>query len=450
MQHTWSRLAATYALAPVSAKARAIAVLIGVALCVVAMGVAPRAGADPPDPPGLQYQAFYTPPDPLPPGRSGDLIRTEPSRLVLEPSGQLGAYVASGTRIMYRSTDARGNPVAVTGTYFEPDNPWPGDGPRPLISLAVATHGQGDQCAPSRLFNQGIHFSSGLDIAFESEEGFIATMVARGFAIVVTDYEGLGTPGVHTYANRVAQGQAVLDAARAAMRLPATSLDPHGPVALWGFSQGGGAVASAAELAPSYAPELGVVGTYASAPPADVTELLPYADGSVAVGIVGYSVNGLIAAYPETAPAIHDKLTIYGEDLLDKTQHQCANETVLTYAFHHLQEYFTEDPQQLVSEEPLKSVFDLQRIGRYKPNAPVFIDSNRYDPLVPWTAANQLGRDWCAQGADVQFWTNEQPPFLNKTAFNHYLTYLVDGERGLQWIADRFNGLPTTPNCGQF
>ena len=209
-------------------------------------------------------------------------------------------------------------------------------------------------------------------------------------------------------------------------------------------------MASAAELAPSYAPELGVVGTYASAPPADLTELLPYADGSVAVGIVGYFLNGLIAAYPEIAPAIHDKLTIYGEDLPDKTQHQCANETVLTYAFHHLQEYFTEDPQQLVSEEPLKSVFDLQRIGRYKPNAPVFIDSNRYDPLVPWTAANQLGRDWCAQGADVQFWTTEQPPFLNKTAFNHYLTYLVDGERGLQWIADRFNGLPTTPNCGQF
>ena len=141
-----------------SAKARAIAVLIGVALCVVAMGVAPRAGADPPDPPGLQYQAFYTPPDPLPPGWPGDLIRTEPSRLVLEPSGQLGAYVASGTRIMYRSTDARGNPVAVTGTYFEPDNPWPGNGPRPLISLAVATHGQGDQCAPSRLLLSGTRY----------------------------------------------------------------------------------------------------------------------------------------------------------------------------------------------------------------------------------------------------------------------------------------------------
>lgn len=178
-----------------------------------------------------QYADFYTPPDPLPPGRPGDLIRTEPSRLVLEPSGQLGAIMATGTRIMYRSTDTRGNPIAVTGTYFEPYNDWPYGGPRPLISYAPGTQGQGNQCAPSRMFNQGIHYSGGWDIMFNYEELFVATMVARGFAIVMTDYQGLGTPSMHTYVGRVAEGQAVLDAARAAMRLPGTSLDPHGPVA---------------------------------------------------------------------------------------------------------------------------------------------------------------------------------------------------------------------------
>jgi hypothetical protein len=260
-----------------------------------------------------QYEEFYTPPDPLPAGVPGDLIRTEPSRLVLEPSGQLGAFVATGIRIMYRSTDARGNPNAVTGTYFEPDNPWPGNGPRPLIAYAPGIQGQGDQCAPSRMFNQGIHFSSGLDIMFNYEELFVATMVARGFAVVVTDYEGLGTPGVHTYVNRVAEGQSLADAARAAMRLPGTSLDPHGPVAFWGYSQGGGAAASAAELAPSYAPDLDVVGAYAGAPPADLAELFPYADGSALVGVVGYALNGVIAAYPEAEPAIREKLTPRGE-----------------------------------------------------------------------------------------------------------------------------------------
>jgi hypothetical protein len=52
-------------------------VLLGV---FVAGGVMPYAGAD-----DRQYEEFYTPPDPLPPGQPGDLIRTEPSRLALEP-----------------------------------------------------------------------------------------------------------------------------------------------------------------------------------------------------------------------------------------------------------------------------------------------------------------------------------------------------------------------------
>ena len=397
-----------------------------------------------------EYVEFYTPPDPLPPGQPGDLIRTEPSRLVLEPSGHLGAIMATGTRIMYRSTDSRGNPMAVTGTNFEPFNGWPGRGPRPLIVYGPGTQGQGDQCAPSRQFNQGIHFCPYLDIALNYEELFVATMVARGFAIVMTDYQGLGTPGLHTYVNRVAQGNAMLNAGRAAMRLPDTSLDPHGPLAFWGYSQGGGAAAAAAELAPSYAPELDVVGTYAGAPTADLKELFPYADGSALVGVVGYALNSVITTYPEFEPTIRAKLTPRGADLIYKVQDQCVAETIAKFMFRHLQPYFTEDILELVKREPFKTLFDMQRIGTLKPESPVLINSNRFDPLVPWTAANQLGRDWCAKGADVEFRTNEEPPFLNKLVVNHALPMLVDGEPAMQWIADRFNGLPTTPNCGTY
>jgi hypothetical protein len=130
-----------------------ILLTVAVVLCASAVFI-PHARAD-----DREYEQFYTPPDPLPPGQPGDLIRTEPSRLALEPSGQLGAFVGTGTRIMYRSTDAQGKPVAVTGTYIEPDVPWPGNGPRPLLAYATGPYGAGEQCAPSRLFNQGIHFS---------------------------------------------------------------------------------------------------------------------------------------------------------------------------------------------------------------------------------------------------------------------------------------------------
>lgn len=423
-------------------------------LLIGCIGIAPRAGADRNHDPYFNedsYTEFYTPPTPLPPGRPGDLVRTEPSRLVLEPSGQFGAIMATGTRIMYRSTDARGNPDVVTGTYFEPFNDWPGRGPRPLIVYGPGTQGQGDQCAPSRQFNQGIHWSPFLDIAFNYEELFVTTMVARGFAIVMTDYEGLGTIGtVHTYVNRLSEGHAMLDAARAARSLPDTSLTPGGPSAFWGYSQGGGAAASAAELASSYAPELDIVGAYAGAPPADLAELMPYADGSALVGVIGYALNSVIQSYPEAEAAIRSKLTPRGEDLLFKVKDQCIAETITKFMFRHLQPYFNEPINELMQDETFKGLFDLQRIGTLKPNAPVLINSNRYDPLVPWTAANQLGRDWCDKGADVEFRTNEEPPFLNKLVINHALPMLVDGESAMQWLTARFNGEPTTPNCGQF
>ncbi|WP_396895414.1 lipase family protein, partial [Mycolicibacterium sp.] len=434
------------------------------ALVAVAMGVAAPAGAEPVTgncgyPPGdiyayefqcNRYGEFYTPPDPLPAGAPGDVIRSEPMRLVYEPSGQLGGWVAQATRIMYRSTDSRGNPTAITGTYFEPDRPWPGKGPRPLIAVAPGTQGQGDQCAPSRLFGQSIHFSSGLDITLGYEQLFAATMVARGFAVVVTDYEGLGTPGVHTYVNRLAQAHALLDAVRAAKRLPGTSLTPDGPAALWGYSQGGGASAAGAELAPQYAPELDLVGAYAGAPPADLKMMLPFIDGSALVGVMGYMLNGAIEAYPEAAPTIRAKLTPNGEHLLNRTRNQCSPETFLEFSFHRLSEYFVGDPLQLGNDPALSKLLGAQRVGGLRPNAPVFIHSNRFDSLVPWAGAHRLALDWCAQGADVQFWTNEQPPFLNKLIVNHGLTLFVDGERVLRWLADRFNGVPTTPNCGAF
>lgn len=396
-----------------------------------------------------QYQEFYTPPNPLPPGAPGDLIRTEPSRLVLEPSGQLGAYVARGTRIMYRSTDAQGNPVAVTGTYFEPDNPWPGSGPRPLISFATGPYGMGEQCAPSRMFNQGIHFSQGFDLMFGYEELFIATMVARGFAIVVTDGVGLGThtPNMPQFLNRVAAGTAVLDAARAVMKLPGTSLDPHGPVAFWGWDSGGQAAGSAVEMAPTYAPELKVVGAWAGAPLADLAVMLPFIDGNLLAGATGWLLNGIIAAYPQTKEPLMSTLTPRGAQLVNWSANICMVQLVADYAFRHVQFWFNTDPLQLISSDPLKSLLDAQRLGTLRPSAPVFISTNRYDPFSTWGASDQLARDWCAKGADVQFWTNEQPPFLNKMSVNHLLPYYVDGERGMQWIADRFNGLPTASNC---
>ncbi|MGV0768788.1 lipase family protein [Mycobacterium syngnathidarum] len=434
-------------------RARSWARSLIIVLCIVASvpfsANTPVAQAD-----ESQYWAFYTPPDTLPVGAPGDLIRTEPSRLVLEPSGQLGSFVGTGTRIMYRSTDAQGHPVAVTGTYIEPDVAWPGSGPRPLLAYATAPYGMGEQCAPSRLFNQGIHASldTGFDLMFNLEEGFIATLLARGFAIVVTDGVGLGVHGqmAPQFLNRFAGGSALNDAARAAMKLPGTTLDPHGPVAFWGWLAGGGhAALAAAELAGAYAPELNVVGTYANGATTDLPSMLPPLDGNQLAGSLGWVLRGIQEAYPDMTQPIADSLTPRGAEMLANTSRQCMIQTGINYAFRHLQPWFKKDLYQSVREEPLSSILAMQRIGNVKPTGPVYLSHNRWDSFAPYESVVATARDWCALGADVTLWTNEQPPFLNKTDTNSLLTAFVDGERSIAWIADRFNGVPTTPTCSQ-
>jgi triacylglycerol lipase len=381
------------------------------------------------------------------------MIRSEPSRLVLEPSGQLGSFMGTGTRIMYRSTDAQGHPVAVTGTYIEPDAPWTGEGPRPLIAYATIPFGMGEQCAPSRLFNQGIHASldTGFDVMFNMEEGWIATLLARGFAIVVTDGVGMGVhiAGSPQFLNRMAAGAALIDAARAAMKLPGTSLDSHGPVAFWGWIAGGHAALSAAEMAGTYGTGLDVVGTYAASAPTDLASVLPPTDGNALAGLTGYVLRGIIASYPQLDQPIRATLTPRGLEMLDNTGRQCLMQTAIDYMFRHFDGWFNNDIYAAVAVDPFKGLLAAQRVGNVKPNAPVYLEHNRWDPFAPYASTVQTALDWCAKRADVTLWTNDQPPVLNKLDVNSLLSPFVDGERSMAWIADRFNRLPTSPNCAQ-
>ena len=214
-------------------------------------------------------------------GEPGDIVRSEPSSFFLDPL-KLVRAPATAHRIMYQSSHRNGTLIAVTGTVLTPTKAWWGHGHRPVLAYAVGTQGLGDQCAPSRQLAAGTEY----------EGTFISGLLARGYGVVVTDYQGLGTPGVHTYVSREVSGRAVLDSLRAAQRLPAAGLPDSGPVAVTGYSQGGGAAAAAAEIAPSYAPELLLKGVVAGAVPAELSTVAQTLDGSLYFAFLGYAVAG--------------------------------------------------------------------------------------------------------------------------------------------------------------
>nr|BFE81789.1 hypothetical protein GCM10020093_043900 [Planobispora longispora] len=180
---------------------------------------------------------------------------------------------AAARQVVYVSTDSRGRPIEVSGTVLVPSAPWPDPGPRPVLSYGVGVHGLGRDAAPSHLMRSGA----------ETEIPLIDLALGRGWAVAVTDGEGLGMPGPHTYGAGRSGAHTMLDIVRAAAGLDGTPA-AGGPVLVWGYSEGGRYAAWAAELQPSYAPDLDLRGVAAGGVPSDLRAVAKAIDGDRSPG----------------------------------------------------------------------------------------------------------------------------------------------------------------------
>ncbi|MFJ2666576.1 lipase family protein [Nocardia fluminea] len=426
---------------PRAGRVVAIMVLAG---AMAATGVVTRTGEASAEP----VAAFYTPPDRIP-QEPGAIIKTAPMTLFMTPPTEQG-WPGKAQHVMYTSRLQDGSPVAVSGTYLEPTGPWQGAGPRPTVVIGPGTSGQGDRCAMSMAFSTGLAVSvEQLGISANQELPSSVVWSGLGARVLVTDYVGLGTPGIHTYANRFESGHAILDGVRAANNLG--GVGPETPVVLWGYSQGGGATAAAAEMKPSYAPELNLKGTWAGGPVADLTAILEKIDGALIGGAIGFAVNGMLARYPELQRAVDRVISPSGRAMLDTLSDACIADIITRHPFLKT-ETLTRDGRPLsvhLAELPEATpVLAELRIGNSAPAAPVLITSGRNDDTVPYGQARRLAEDWCAKGATVTFRTNELPPILPGTTIpNHFGPEIIDGfgpDNAFTYLLDRLADQPVS------
>jgi alpha-beta hydrolase superfamily lysophospholipase len=179
------------------------------------------------------------------------------------------ANAASTKLVLYTSIAPHNKPTAVSGSVSVPKGK-PPKGGWPVITYAHGTTGIADACAPSR--NQEGDPAQGY-ISYVDPQ--LNAWLKAGYAVVRTDYEGLGTPAPHAYLVGAAEGRSVLDMVRAARRL-----DPRigKRFLISGHSQGGHAALFAAGEAKRYVPDLALRGTVAYAPASHLKEqasLLP-------------------------------------------------------------------------------------------------------------------------------------------------------------------------------
>ncbi|MFG3127722.1 lipase family protein [Streptomyces tendae] len=397
---------------------------------------------------GVEIPAFYTPPSELP-GADGTLIRHEPLPLALSLPGIDGPLPGRATRLMYKSTDANGEAVAVTGAYIEPAARWRGDGPRPLVAVAPGTMGQGDQCAASMALEHPLQLN-GQTVSVGYEDLSVYRLLLRGVAVVVTDYVGLGTTDrLHTYVNRADGAHAVLDAVRAARALDSASVTSESRVGLFGYSQGGGATAAAAELQPSYAPDVQLAGTYAGAPPADLTEVTRAIDGSDLAGALGWSLNGFLQTEPALRPIADRYINEAGQEALKDLSTMCVGDALFGYGGDSSTDW-TKTGQSIsdvIRAEPVLQTFLAeQRIGSLKPAGPVRVATGTSDDLVPHGQARRLAVDWCGKGAQVTY-VPVLLPGVGSGLLNHFAPLLTDQGSAISWLTDRLSGEPAGSNC---
>ena len=218
-------------------------------------------------------------------GKPGTIIWAR--QIKYTANGRVALPSASKTMlVLYRSLDPKGNPIAVSGTIDLPKGKAPKGGFK-VISWAHGTTGAADVCAPSRNADGGPADSYGA-ASYDA-------WVKAGYAVLRTDYEGLGTPGPHRYLIGASEGRGVVDIALAARQLyPTLSKD----WVIGGHSQGGQAALFAASLAPKLAPKLNMKGVFAFAPGSHFSEE-GHAIGALGAGTEG--LTGLVAMILDSA-----------------------------------------------------------------------------------------------------------------------------------------------------
>jgi hypothetical protein len=369
--------------------------------------------------------SFYAPPPAFAAAAPGTVLRSREVSLVGLTE------LASGTayQLLYRTEDATGAPIAAVTTLMLPSSPAPG--PRKLLSYQTAEDSLTTSCAPSYALQSG---SGSTQLA---ESGEMALGLAQGWDVVVPDHEGPQSEwGVGPL-----EGRTTLDSIRAVEQFAPAQLEgTTTPVAMMGYSGGAIPTTWGNALAPTYAPELHLVGVAAGGIAADPIENLDAVDGSVFAGtILGLSI-GVDRAYPFGLDSL---LSASGRGLAAQDAADgfgCAG-SVIDAPFGHVSDFSTYPSAQALAAVPVvQSAFaHVDLIDGPVPQAPSYFYNAINDELAIIKPVDALFAAECARGAAIDY--HRDPVGEHNTGAGAYVA------PALQYLEDRFAGKPAPNTC---
>ena len=201
-----------------------------------------------------------------------------------------------------------------------------------------------------------------------------------------------------------------------------------------GYSEGGAAAAWAAQLQPSYAPDLPLTGVAAGAAAADVETAGPSLDGTFFSFFIAYGGIGYAAAYPELD--LDSYLTPMARDGIEALRRSNVLQAMLSGPRFVRAADLTEPN---VMELPdWRTRLRENRLGTIKPAAPVLLHHARRDQIVSFTQSVGLRDDWLELGADVRL-------YVTRGGFDHISGAVAGAPVALDWIARRLSRAAEVP-----
>lgn len=364
-----------------------------VAACLVAVEGTP-ATAGPSAPASAVFDAHW----------QGMPVALEPLPEPLRLAGTGRAW-----RLRYLSSSWNGQPTVVSGTVSLPASAAPPGG-WPVVSFGPGFNGTPDRCAASRAGTPPFVRPLG------------EALLNAGYAVAVTDYEGIGTRGESSVVHGPAEAYAMVDIVRAARRFAPVSRS----WAAAGYSLGGHAALWTGSLADSYAPALRHVGTIAIAPTTQWgLQFAAVRDPAAPVNpAVPYLGRTLPLTHPEFRTA--DWFTPQALNLVDLAGRVCIEEMAAALSGLSMADVFS-DPAAAMDEFTTLFVAHEIPVQRYaRPVRLVHGTADRLPAVLTEVTAGQLA----AAGTDVTY--------TPAPAADHFTVLAAVAPQVVDWLGDLF------------
>jgi hypothetical protein len=351
-------------------------------------------------------------------------------------------------QLVYRSAGALGQPTVNVTSVLEPPLP-------PAAPRAVSYQSFYDSLNPADEPSAQIAGDVTLGgLVADAESVVIAPLLLEGYTVIVPDTEGQTAD----FASGPEYGINTLNSIRAATSSPLTGLTTSTPIGMFGYS--GGAIATdwAAQMAPSYAPDVNrqLVGAAEGGVLVDPAHNLTYVNGSsIWAGIIPMSIIGIARGFHID---ITPYLSSYGRQLYSGLQKASIINVLGQYpglTFAQLVKPRYANPASIPVLVKVENELNVGSLG--SPTIPMFIGQGA-NGIAEGTPGNKpgigpgdgvmvagdvrtLARDFCASGTAVDY--------TQYDTLSHITTFPVWTPAALAWLGGRFAGSPAPNDCAQ-